>query len=165
MAVLLLTGRPGVGKTTLLQRVARDHAAGGFLTEEIRPQGRRTGFSLVPLDGSDRIVMAHVDYGGPRVGRYGVDVAAIDAVVERTLQPGGSLYLVDEIGKMECLSEAFCRRMRALLDAENRVVATIAQRGGGFIAAVKRRPDADLREVTPGNRDRLVGEVGAWISR
>jgi nucleoside-triphosphatase len=163
MAVLLLTGRPGVGKTTLLRRVAEDHAAGGFLTEEIRKGGRRTGFQLVPLDGSDRTVMAHVDFGGPRVGRYGVDVAAIDAAAEKTLRPGRDLYLVDEIGKMECFSETFLRRMRALLESE-RVVATIALRGGGFIAAVKRRPDAELWEVTTANRDRLVGAVGAWIS-
>ncbi|MHC4133524.1 MAG: nucleoside-triphosphatase [Planctomycetota bacterium] len=163
--VLLLTGRPGVGKTTLLLRVAAVHTACGFLTDEIRRHGRRVGFRLVPLDGSGRTVMAHVDFGGPRVGRYGVDVAAVDAVVERTLRPGRDLYLVDEIGKMECLSETFVLRMRALLDTEARLVATIALRGGGFIASVKRRPDAELSEVTTDNRDRLVDEVGAWISR
>jgi nucleoside-triphosphatase len=164
MAVLLLTGRPGVGKTTLLRRVAADHEAGGFLTDELRREGRRVGFSLAPLDGSGRAVMAHVDFGEPRVGRYGVDVAAIDAAAERTLRPGRDLYLVDEIGKMECFSETFVRLMRALLETE-RVVATISLRGGGFIASVKGRPDAELWEVTNENRDRLVDEVGAWISR
>lgn len=165
MAVLLLTGRPGIGKTTLLRRVAENHAAGGFLTDEIRLEGRRVGFSLAPLDGSGDAVMAHVDCGGPRVGRYGVDVAAIDAVAERALQPGRDLYLVDEIGKMECYSETFVRRMDALFGTQVRLVATIALRGGGFIAAVKRRPDAELWEVTSGNRDRLVADVAEWISR
>jgi nucleoside-triphosphatase len=80
--------------------------------------------------------MAHVDLPGPpRVGRYGVDVAAIDAVVDEVLAPraGVDLHLVDEIGKMECLSPRFVRAMRALLDSGAPVVATIALRGG-FIA-------------------------------
>lgn len=165
MAVLLLTGRPGVGKTTLLRRVAENHVAGGFLTDEMRREGRRVGFRLTPLDGSARTVMAHVDFGGPRVGRYGVDVAAIDAVAERTLQPGRDLYLVDEIGKMECFSATFVACMDALLDTRVRLVATVARHGGGYIAAVKRRPGAELWEVETGNRDRLVAEVARWISR
>jgi len=161
--LLLLTGRPGVGKTTVLRRVAGSHRASGFLTEELRRQGRRVGFRIAPFGGPPR-VMAHVDFGEPRVGRYGVDVAAIDEVAERALRPGSDLYLVDEIGKMECLSETFVRRMSALLDAE-RVVATIALEGRGFIATARRHPDAELHEVTTENRDRLVEEVGAWISR
>jgi len=51
--ILLITGRPGVGKTTLIRALARvlGEQAGGFYTEEIRgPQGR-LGFRLVTLDG------------------------------------------------------------------------------------------------------------------
>jgi len=75
------------------------------------------------------------------------------------------LHLVDEIGKMECLSPRFVTAMRALLDAGMPVVATIALRGGGFIAEVKSRDDVEIREVRPANREALVEEVVAWIRR
>jgi nucleoside-triphosphatase THEP1 len=45
--------------------------------------------------------MAGIDIRSPqRVGKYGVDVAAIDAVAETTLAPeAAAVFLVDEIGK------------------------------------------------------------------
>ncbi len=166
--VLLLTGRPGVGKTTVIRKVAASLAGrrlGGFYTEEIRTAGERRGFRLRTFGGRQG-VMASVDLRGrDRVGRYGVAVAVIDELAAATLAvlPGTSIYLVDEIGKMECLSPAFIAAMRALLESPKTVVATIAQRGGGFIAEVKAREDAELLEVTSGNRDELPQRVLAWL--
>ncbi len=166
--VLLLTGVPGVGKTTLVRRVA-DRLEGlrlaGFTTEEIREEGRRLGVRIVDFEGRDR-TLAHVDFPGPaRVGRYGVDLAAMEAIAAASLVPDSAvdLYVVDEIGKMECLSAGFVTAMRALLDSDRRVLATIARKGGGFIAEVKRRSDAELWEVTAGNRDALPEGVLAWV--
>jgi nucleoside-triphosphatase len=166
--VLLITGRPGIGKTTLLRSVAAaltGRRVAGFTTDEIREAGRRLGFRIVPFRGPAR-VMAHVDFRGPeRVGRYGVDVAAIDAAAEMELaaDPEVDVYLVDEIGKMECLSRRFAPAMRALLDSDRRIVASIARGGGGFIAEVRHRPDVELWELTIRNRDTLADRVLEWI--
>lgn len=164
---LLLTGAPGVGKTTVIRRVAEQLAGarlGGFYTEEIRVAGSREGFRLIGFDGSERI-LAHTRLPAPRVSKYGVDVAALDAAVAALLDPeAGEVFLVDEIGKMECLSERFVVAMRRLLDSGRVVVATVALRGGGFIAEVKRRSEVALREVTRANRDALPAEVLAWIA-
>lgn len=113
----------------------------GFVTEEIRVRGERRGFALVTFDGR-REVMAHVARAGaPRVGKYGVDVEVLETVARTALAPRPrAVYLVDEIGKMECLSPAFVAVTRALLDAGVPLVATVGRRGGGFVAAVKRRP-------------------------
>ena len=168
--VLLLTGRPGVGKTTVIRKVAAGLAGrrlGGFYTEEIRVDGERRGFSLTSFDGRQG-VMAHVDFRGrDRVGRYGVDVAVIDELAASALglSRDVSVYLVDEIGKMECLSPGFVAAMRALLDSPRLVVATIGQRGGGFIAEVKARPDTELWEVTLASRDGLPPRVLAWLAQ
>ncbi len=166
--VLLVTGVPGVGKTTLLRRVTEQaqQPLGGFTTEEIRTQGQRVGFRIVPVHGRGR-VMAHVDFRShARVGHYGVDVDAIDAVAASALalDPDVGVYVVDEIGKMECFSQRFVAAMRRLLDSDKRVVASIARKGTGFIAEVKRRPDVELWEVTVRNRDALADLILKWIA-
>jgi nucleoside-triphosphatase len=164
---LLLTGRPGVGKTTVLRGLA-DRLEGwrlaGFYTEEVRRRGRRVGFRAVTLDGA-ACVMAHVDHPGPRVSAYGVDVAVVDALAEAALARDHRVdaYLVDEIGKMECHSVRFVARMRALLDARIPVVATVALRGAGFVAEAKARPDVEVWTVTPANRASLPASAGGWL--
>ena len=83
MPVLLLTGRPGVGKTTIIRAVAQrlaDTRPAGFYTEEVRAGRARRGFRLVTFEG-ETAIMADVDFPPPRVGRYGVDVATIEQVV------------------------------------------------------------------------------------
>lgn len=165
--VLLITGMPGVGKTTVIRRVAeRLHGTqlGGFYTEELREAGQRTGFRLVDFEGR-ALTFAHVGFSGPRVSRYGVDVAALDARAEALLapRPEAAVYLVDEIGKMECLSPRFIAAMRRLLASSRCVVATVARKGEGLIAEAKRWPGATQWEVTHDNRDRLPDEVFAWL--
>lgn len=169
---LLLTGRPGVGKTTVIRRVAEriaGRSVAGFVTEEERDtSGRRTGFAAVPITKDRRITIASVEFeGAPRVGRYGVDVDAIDRLADETLAPDDDVdvWLIDEIGKMECLSERFVEATRWILDGPAPVVATVGRSGGGFVAEVKRRDDAVVGEVTEGNRDEVPARVLAWIER
>lgn len=166
--VLLITGTPGVGKTTVIRRVAEQlesEKVRGFYTEEIREAGERRGFRLVSFDGTRRVI-AHTAFPGThRVGKYGVDVGALDEA-SALLRPDAAAgaYLVDEIGKMECMSERFVAAMRRLLDSGKRVVATIAQRGAGFMADVKRRPDCELWTVTRENRDALPQQLIARLA-
>ena len=72
---LLLTGVPGVGKTTLVRAVAAalsGRRLRGFASDEIRHRGGRVGFRIVPF-GEQAWIMAHVSFRCPaRVGRYGV---------------------------------------------------------------------------------------------
>ncbi len=166
---VLLTGRPGVGKTTVVREVARRLAGfrlAGFYTAEMRDAGRRVGFEAVTLDG-ERSVIAHVDLAtGARVGRYGVDVAAIDRLAAAALaaDPEIELYVIDEIGKMECLSERFVAAVRGLLARRAWVVATVARAGRGLIAEAKARSDAIVREVTLVNRDELAAKIAPWLA-
>jgi len=60
MTRLVILGRPGVGKTTLVKRVA-EHFPGlfrGFYTEEIREGRVRTGFWIVTLSGKRSVLAA-----------------------------------------------------------------------------------------------------------
>ena len=58
---------------------------------------------------------------------------------------------------MECHCPRFILAMRRLLTEPVSVVATIALRGGGFIAEVKSLPDVRIVEVTQANRQARPG--------
>jgi nucleoside-triphosphatase len=158
---VLLTGPPGCGKTTVIRRVVEvlaDLRTAGFYTQEVRERGQRVGFEIVGL-GGQRCRLAHVHWRSHlRVGRYGVEPARLEPIIEAELGPSPDdvdVYVIDEIGKMECLCPAFVEAVRRVLDGPAPVLATIAMRGGGFIAEVKAREDVQLVAVDPANRDSL----------
>lgn len=166
--LLLLTGLPGIGKTTVIRKVVSKfdpaHIA-GFITEEIRSRKLRQGFRLVPFHGRSRI-LAHIHHPSPnRVGKYGVDIAALEDVAEEILAPDPliSLFIIDEIGKMECMSPSFIEALEALLDSDKVVLATVALKGGSFIREVKERIDAELWTITRQNRDQLPRQIAEWL--
>ena len=158
---LLVTGRPGIGKTTLIERVldALDIDAGGFYTRELLDGGRRVGFSIVGLHG-DSGVLAHVDHEGSfRVGKYGVNcedlervgVRAIDEAIERS-----RLIVMDEVGRMELCSDAFQDAVRRALDSRVPVLGTLQERHNDFLDAIRGRADVEVMRVTTSNRECMV---------
>jgi nucleoside-triphosphatase len=165
---LLVTGAPGVGKTTLILNLCKHLAPfnpEGFYTEEIREGGIRKGFALVGLDGKGS-VLSHVNVKSRyRLGKYGVDVKSFETFLESLHLKArvGSLIVMDEIGKMECFSAAFVSLVRELLDGEGLVVATVAIKGPDLISEVKRRRDVLMYEVTERNRNTLAGKLGMEI--
>jgi nucleoside-triphosphatase len=121
---LLLTGQPAVGKTTVIRRVAAQlemRQLRGFYTEEIREGGERRGFRLRGFQGQERVI-AHTAFPkGHRVGKYGVDVAAMDdAAALLAPDTAARAYLVDEIGKMECSRSGLSPRCGCYLAAGRR---------------------------------------------
>jgi nucleoside-triphosphatase len=162
---LLLTGPPGIGKTTVIQKVLSgiDIGAGGFYTHEIRRGGRRVGFSLKTLEGEEGI-LAHIDNrGGHRVGRYGVDIDHFESMVlpvlERALREQ-ELIVIDEIGTMELFSQAFQEMVMRILDQDERhLLGVIHQGRDPFAMSVKRRGDVELIAVSYANRDDLPQQI------
>jgi nucleoside-triphosphatase len=161
---LLITGLPGVGKTTFTKKLleaARHLHPVGFYTAEIREEGMRKGFELVSLDGK-RGVLSHVGIKSRyRVGRYKVDVSGFEDFLDGIpfFDTSSAVIMIDEIGKMECLSDKFERILREVLNSEKWVIATIALKGSGLIPEVKKRKDVKLFEITQNNRDVLFSEI------
>ena len=165
---LLLTGPPQCGKTTVVRRVAERYPgrAAGFYTREVREGGRRVGFEIVTLDGQIAW-LSHVDFPGPnRVGKYGVDLAGLHRVGLAAMEPapGVELIVLDEVGKMECLSPRFVAAMEGLWSAPVPLLITVAEKGGGYIARIKGKPGARLITVTPANRDGLPDRILAMLA-
>ena len=159
---ILLDGRPGAGKSTVARRLADELGedgipVSGFVTEEIRESGRRLGFSVKRL-GGERGVLAHVEIPGPpRVGRYGVDLAAPERLAIPALEQAGEndIVIVDELGKMELASRPFQEAFSALLKRPVRVVATVQSSSHPFTDALKRRRDSETLRVTTANHTEL----------
>lgn len=164
---LFLTGVPGIGKTTVIRKTLEKLSVRctGFYTEEIRKGSRRVGLSILTLDGQQGI-LAHVGAEGKqRVGRYIVNLQDIERLTVPAITPRSpdELVVVDEVGKMECFSEAFRKAVLTALDSPNRVLGTVSARGSEFIESIKRREDVSVVTVTLSNRDTLPDELATKL--
>ena len=166
---LLVTGEPGVGKSTAVDEAAsrlREHGyeVGGLVSPEMRDAEGRTGFRIVDLATGQDAVMAHVDRDeGPSVGKYRVDVDAVDRITEQALTAAreeADVVLVDEIAPMEVESELFVAGVRSCLDVGQPLVGTVHQRSSrGFLGEVKDRDDVTLLEVTEATREAVPAQL------
>lgn len=176
----LVTGPPRSGKTTVLERTAEglDRTVGGVVTPERRegegdPRragndavGRRVGFDCRDLLTGETATIAHVDYDGPRVGTYGVDVAAIDRVAVPAIERGvadAAVVLIDEIAAMQRHSDHFLEAVETAFGADVAVLAAIESGEAGVVGEYKSRPDTTVWTVTPEGRDALPGKLAAAL--
>ena len=168
----LVTGPPRSGKTTTLERTVDrlredDLTVEGLVCPEIRVEGERVGFEIADLDGRRRATMAHVDVDGPNVGKYGVDVSAIDRLVTDVIAPAltrAECIVIDEIAPMQLESVRFVEATRRALESETPVLAAIATGSrGDFLQEVREREDVEIFAVEPETRDELPGRLVAWV--
>jgi len=165
---ILLTGRPGVGKTTVIRRLVEllgNRPLAGFYTAEIREAGQRVGFGATTFSGKTGLLAHTALRSNYRVGRYRVDVAAFEKLVLPELARPCALLLIDEIGKMECFSARFVEAVRKVFERRQPLVATVAASGTGLIAEVRQRTDVELWTVTRENREKLPRQLAAWFER
>lgn len=138
-----------------------DRNVRGFVTEDIRHEGERVGL-MVEFDNGASRVLSHVDFDGPPVGKYGVDMETTEWVVERMEDwenDTPDLLILDEIGKMELKEDDFADRVEACLDAETDLLATVPKIGPDFVGEVRSRDDVTKLELTEGNREEVLSEL------
>jgi nucleoside-triphosphatase len=158
---ILLTGAPGCGKTTAVRKLAellKTIRLAGFYTAEICDGNRRIGFQAHTFQGEQALLSSIHHKSWVSVGRYGVDVLGFEKLVLPELQRDPEtvdLFLIDEIGKMECFCPRFVEAMNALLALDVPLVAAVSLHGKGLIQEVKQRDDVNIITVNPHNRDTL----------
>ncbi len=164
--VWLLTGPPGVGKTSVIRQAVTRIEAGGFYTDEIRESGERQGFRLVTLDGKS-VMLAHTGFqSSHKVGKYGVDIAGLESVgvvaVRQAIQEK-PVIVIDEIGKMEIFSEAFRQVVLDSLESGKKVLGTIMLKPHPWVDEIKRRPEVELVWLTKDNRQQVLLQTRGFL--
>ncbi len=160
---LLITGRPGIGKTTAVLKAVeklrrRGVHVGGFISREVREAGVRTGFVIVDLSTGEEAYLARVGGGLPRVGKYTVLVSELERVGVRAVfkaLESSDVVVIDEIGPMELYSQLFKEAVVKALNSFKPVIATIhfRAREDPFGRMVLSREDVAVISLLPHNRD------------
>jgi len=163
--IWLLTGPPGVGKSTVVSRVilrlkSSGVIVGGCSTAERKERGARVGFEVLNLTDGTKGVLASISAGlGPRVGRYRVNLADLSAVGAAGLVKAAAsseVIVIDEVGPMELVSPEFRRGVRACLDAGKPILAVVHERLEDDLLAELRQKARETIAVTVENRDEVA---------
>jgi nucleoside-triphosphatase len=163
--VLLLTGNPGIGKTTVLMKTVnalkkRGYTVGGMISREVREGGARVGFEILDLASSRGGWLAHVNQkNGPQVGRYRVNIEDLNTVGAQAIIDATEkcdVIAIDEIGPMELFSERFKEAVRKALESRKLVLAVVHWKAKDvLVSEAKNRQDAETTTVTLENREKL----------
>lgn len=162
--LFILTGPPGVGKTTVVLKVIkmlkeRGISVGGIISKEVKSCGRRVGFEMIDVATGERETLASLNGEGARMGKYKVNLKGLAEFASKKLESAIKNFEVvvcDEVGPMELLSPEFRRVALKLREVEKLALIVVHYKmKDPVIKAIKEDPSAELFEVTYENRDEL----------
>jgi nucleoside-triphosphatase len=163
--ILLLTGSPGIGKTSILLRIvealkAKGYGVGGMISREVRVEGGRVGFEILDLKTGRKGWLAHVTQKeGPQVGRYRVNLTDLDGIGVEAITNAvadSDVVAIDEIGPMELHSRKFLEALTKAVESRKLIVGVVHQRASGnLMTELKSRDDAEVFIVKLENRGKM----------
>ena len=163
--IFFVTGRPGVGKTTVLLRIieklrSEGYTVGGMLSREVRKEGTRIGFEVLDLKTGRKGWLAHINQpAGPRIGKYRVNLQDLNSVGVKAILEAlekADVIAIDEVGPMELYSQAFVEAVKKALESNKPVIGTVHFRAKHkIIDYLKKRDDSEIFQVTLENRSKL----------
>jgi nucleoside-triphosphatase len=162
MAVIVITGAPRVGKTTIVRDVAqklseRGVRVGGIISREVRTNNVRTGFEFIDLTTNDREILASVTANGPRVGKYFVNLSGCQFAANRLINAliNSEVIVCDEIGPMELKSKEFINAARNLITTNKNVIVVVNQKLEHPLVNQFREKSRSLISINLANRNEV----------
>jgi len=170
---ILLTGRPKVGKSTLILKVVETlkkegFLLGGFYTMEVREGGSRIGFNINTIDGKTGVLARVGLESSYRLGKYGIDMEQFEEIALATLEDAiekSEIIIIDEIGYMELKLRRFRDLALMALDSQKPVLATVMKNRFDFSDSIKARDDTEVIRVRVDNRDILVDKITGSLKK
>jgi len=171
--VWLLTGPPGIGKSTLVSKVvfavrSKGLGVGGCLTREVRKGKERVGFKLTDLLSGNEAELASVTGLGPRVGKYRVNITNLSTLGAGSLVRAAEVadfIVIDEVGPMELTSPEFRKGVQACLASGKPMLVVLHESmKDPLITEVAGVPEGKLVELTLHNRDQVSKEIPLEIA-
>lgn len=157
---LFLTGRKGVGKSTLIRGLLtlEDGPPGGFFT--VKHEG---GIYLLPAAG-ERIFTPETFLF--RCGQAG-DPARFDQLGCAALADsrGCALLVMDELGPREAEARRFQAAVFQALDGDIPIIGVLQQADSPFLRGIAHHPQVSVMTVTEENRDALTETLRCWRER
>ena len=172
--IILVTGPPGIGKTSILRRTVKElknrkFTIGGIFCREVREGGIRVGFEITDISTGQRGWLAHVNQPtGPTIGKYHVNLTDLDVISSGSILDAlknADIVAVDEIGPMELLSPAFSSALTKAVESSKPLIGTIHYRlSNSLVNSIKAREDIEILKVTYDNRESLQNLIANRIS-
>ncbi|MDP2193477.1 MAG: nucleoside-triphosphatase [Alphaproteobacteria bacterium] len=164
---IFITGKPGVGKTTLLEQIISKLALKnmmGCVVKEQRDNGQRTGFHIqyTPAQPATLLALKNIHISDHYVSKYSVNIDGIEhemlPFMEKMLMTEDvPLLFFDEIGRMQNKSPLFLPMLNHLLEKSTSFLATILYDDEEWTLPFKHNPHYFFITVTEENRD-MVGD-------
>ena len=159
---LAVTGPPGVGKSTLVQKCANAsrHKVGGVLARDKRVKDRRVGFELLDLGSGAMGMLADETGDGPQLGKYRVRLDDLDRIGARAIEESlqSDLIVVDEVGPMELSSKRFVAAVEKAI-ASDKPMLVVLHQWSQHPLAKKIRKTFRVITLSQENRDRIADEI------
>ena len=168
---LFLTGKPGIGKSTLLTKaVARikqdqDIKISGFLTHDIRnADGERVGFETETIDKKKKGELAVKQSNGS----YKLNHITIDEIVIPEILNGlenSDIIVIDEIGPIQLQNPDFQKSINLLLSKRDvSILGIVALEGHSYLSKIYNHYRTGLINVSESNRESLVERLVSEFS-
>jgi nucleoside-triphosphatase THEP1 len=169
---IYISGCAKSGKTTLVQNILPHlgEKVCGFYTKEVLENGRRKGFAVITSEGKEKMFASKeiqdvnepmIKPPVPRVGKYYVNIDILDDMLKDTFAKRHKecVYLIDEIGKMELLSDRFRRIIDGLISKNVNLIATIGKIDKKLKRKISAGEDKKTFHLNPANREDIKKKI------
>ena len=157
---LFLTGRKGVGKSTLLRALLDGKRLGGFFTRRVTGVFDRPSIHLLQAAEDEQPSPANLVCfcGERRPERF--DLLGPAALADTV---GCDIVVMDELGPSEAAAQGFQAAVLAALDGSTPVLAAVKPKDTDFLRRVRQHPHGEVFNITPESREALYHRLRSRI--